>query len=91
MTKKARAVGHRPMPSGISAFHLEANRSTKGMAIVLNGIIGVSDFSDSSIGLRSHSGRIIVNGQRLFISVYENNCVEIVGRVEEIVFKYGKN
>lgn len=80
----------RPIPSGLSAFHLEADRSTKGMSIVLSGIIGVSDFCDSSIHLRSHGGRILVNGKKLFINVYEGNSVEIVGKVEEIVFKYGK-
>ena len=91
MTEKRRVEKRYSIPSGFSAFHLEADRSTKGMAIVLSGIIGVSDFSDNSIGLRSHGGRIVVNGEKLFINVYENNSVEIVGRVEEIVFKYGKN
>ncbi|MBR2472694.1 MAG: YabP/YqfC family sporulation protein [Clostridia bacterium] len=81
----------RPMPSGLSAFHIEADRTSRGMAIVLGGIIGISDFSDSSILLRSHGGRIAVNGRALFINVYENHTVEIVGKVEEIVFKYGKN
>ena len=79
------------MPSGFSAFHLEADRSTRGMSIVLSGIIGVSDFCDSSIHLRSHGGRVVVNGKKLFINVYENENVEIVGKVEGIEFKYGKN
>ena len=78
-------------PSALSSFHLEANRSPHGMSIILSGIIGVSDFSDSEIILLSHGGRICVKGKRLFISVYENYTVEIVGRVEEIVFYYGKN
>ena len=77
--------------SGFSGFHLEADRSASGMAIVLCGIIGVSDFSDSSILLKSHGGRVVVNGKRLFINLYENHSVEIVGKVEEIIFKYGKN
>lgn len=78
------------MPSGLSAFHIEADRTSRGMAIVLSGILGISDFSDNSILLRSHGGRIVVNGRGLFINVYENHSVEIVGKVEEIVFKYGK-
>lgn len=77
--------------SGFSGFHLEADRSSGGMAILLSGIIGVSDFSDSSIHLRSHGGRVVINGKRLFINLYENHSIEIVGKVEEIVFKYGKN
>nr|MBE6545501.1 hypothetical protein [Oscillospiraceae bacterium] len=78
-------------PSGLTPFHLEANRSTRGLSLFLSGIIGISDFSDDYIRLMSHGGRILVNGKRLFINVYENNSVEIVGRVEEIVFSYGKN
>ena len=76
---------------GLPSFHLEADRSRGGMSIILSGIIGISDFSDSYIYLKSHGGRIAVNGKRLFINLYENNSVEIVGRVEGIVFKYGKN
>ena len=76
---------------GFSAFRLEANRGTMGMSILLSGIVGVSDFSDEKITLVSHGGRIIIQGKKLFISVYEANSVEIVGKVMEIIFKYGKN
>ena len=76
---------------GLSSFHLEADRSRSGLSVVLSGIVGISDFSDSFIHLKGHGGRISVHGKRLFISVYENGSVEIVGRVEEIVFKYGRN
>ena len=79
------------IPSGMPSFHLEADRSTKGLSVILSGIIGISDFSDSSIYLLSHGGRIIVNGKKLFICVYENSTVEIVGKVEGVIFKYGKN
>ena len=76
---------------GLSAFHLEADRSCQGLSVVLSGIIGISDFSDSFIDLKGHGGRVSVHGKKLFISLYENGSVEIVGRVEEIVFKYGRN
>lgn len=75
----------------LSTFRMEANRSTKGLSILLSGIIGVSEFSDEMITLLSHGGRIIIQGKKLFISVYESGSVEIVGKVMEIVFKYGKN
>ncbi len=77
--------------NSLSSFHLEADRSSKGMSLMLSGIIGISDFSDSFILMLSHGGRILVNGKNLFIGVYENNTVEIQGKVEGIVFKYGKN
>lgn len=75
----------------LSAFHLEADRSRSGLNIVLSGIVGISEFSDEMICLKGHGGRIYVKGKHLFINVYENANVEIVGRVEEVVFRYGKN
>lgn len=75
----------------LSGFHLEADKTGRGMSLIFSGIIGIKDFSDSFIYLLSHGGRICVNGSKLFINVYENNTVEIVGRVEGIVFKYGKD
>ena len=88
---KTQVAAYSKISSALSSFHLEADRSTKGMSVILSGVIGISDFSDSSIHLLSHGGRIVVNGQKLFICVYENNSVEIVGKVEGVVFKYGKN
>lgn len=93
MTRKriAKEMSGGGVPSGLSSFHLEADRSTKGMSVILSGVIGISDFSDSTIHLLTHGGRIIVSGKKLFICVYENSTVEIVGKVEGVVFKYGKN
>lgn len=91
INKRKKVREKAPSLSEISSFHLEADRCRKGMAVVLCGIIGISDFSDSFILLLSHSGRIAVTGKRLFISVFEGGSVEIVGRVEGIQFKYGKN
>lgn len=92
MTEKTKNTTNKNgIPSGLSSFHLEADRSREGLAIILSGIIGISDFSDSFIHLKSHGGRVSVVGKKLFIRVYENCSVQIVGKVEEIVFQYGKN
>lgn len=93
MTNKEKTTpsAYSKIAAALSSFHMEADRSTKGMSVILSGVIGISNFSDSSIHLLSHGGRIVVNGQKLFICVYENNSVEIVGKVEGVVFKYGKN
>ena len=93
MTKedKTKSENTKKNTKGLSSFHLEADRSRQGLSVVLSGIIGISDFSDSFIDLKGHGGRVSVHGRKLFISLYENGSVEIVGRVEEIVFKYGRN
>ena len=78
-------------PAPCVGVHMEAERVARGMSLLISGIIGVRDFSECSITLMSHGGRIIVSGKRLLLSVYEGNCVEIIGRVEGIEFRYGKD
>ena len=74
-----------------SSFTLEANRTRGGMGVFIGGIVGISDFSDESIYLKSHSCKISVEGKKLSIKIYENKSVEIFGKVENIRFTYGKN
>lgn len=73
-----------------ASFHLEADRCNRGVSLMLSGIIGVSEFSENIIHLQSHGGRIILNGSKLAMSVYDGGCVEVVGKLEGVQFKYGK-
>ena len=78
------------VPSAISPFHMEVERLSSGMQILVSGIIGVKDFSTESLELLSHSGRVFIYGSRLSMMVYENGTVEIRGRVDSVRFGYGK-
>ena len=78
-------------PSALSRFNIEANRSVRGMSILIGGVVGIREYSDTSVLLLTHGGRIGISGKRILLTVYENNSVEIVGRVEEVSFTYGKN
>ncbi|MBR4836727.1 MAG: YabP/YqfC family sporulation protein [Clostridia bacterium] len=69
---------------------MEASRIGGGISIALSGVIGISDYSESEILLKSHGGKIRICGKRLMLSIYEDNTAEIVGRIEEIGFGYGK-
>ena len=85
MTEKKYIYSSRP-PS----FSLEASRVGRGVSLAISGVIGISDYSESEILLKSHGGKIRVCGQRLMLSIYEDKTAEIVGRIEEISFGYGK-
>ncbi len=74
-----------------STFRLEAVRHGRGMSILLSGIVGVEGFNDTQIMLKSHGCRIEVMGKRLNLTVFENNSLEITGKIEGVDFKYGKN
>ena len=90
MISKRNNKSERSTINEVRRFYLEAKKTERGMTIMLGGIIGVSDFSDEKIILLSHGGRICVTGSKLFINVYEQNNVEIAGKVEAVSFKYGK-
>lgn len=77
-------------PSRPPSFSLEASRVGRGVSLAISGVIGISDYSESEILLKSHGGKIRVFGQRLMLSIYEDKTAEIVGRIEEISFGYGK-
>ena len=86
MTEKSERKLPRP-----ASFNLEASRFIGGISLVLSGVIGVSDYSECEIILKSHGGRIKVRGKRLMLSIFEDKTAEIIGRIEEIGFCYGKS
>ena len=91
MTEKKDNRARNTIAKGLKSFHMEASRCASGMSMLLSGIIGVADFSQESILLLSHGGRIVIEGKGLSVCVFEHSSVEIVGKIEEIKFKYGKN
>ena len=75
----------------LSAFHIEADRSPSGLSVKVGGIISITDYSEERISMKGHGGRLTVLGNRLRMTVYEDKTVEILGRVEVMEMKYGKN
>ncbi len=76
--------------SPFSSFHLEADRCSAGMRIFVTGIVGIGDYSEEKLEIKSHSGRMWIEGKRLKICIFENNSAEIQGRIENMRFFYGK-
>ena len=79
------------LTSFVSKFQLEARRSPHGMSVIVGGVVGIIDFSSENVLLKSHGGKIAVAGKHLSIALYEGGVVEILGKVEDIGFRYGKN
>ena len=72
-------------------FYLSCERAVGGLSLLVGGIIGVSELDDGRTELLSHSGRVIVSGHGLKLTVFENKSIEINGRIEGINFAYGKD
>ena len=92
MMKKNESVRSHDLASALMpTFHLEADRVMGGISVILNGIISICSLSSEGIQLKSHRGKIQLCGKEMSVSIFENHTVEIVGRIEGIVFEYGKN
>ena len=75
----------------IRGLRIEAVRTKNGYSLLACPILGVEDFSETEIKLKSHGSKITIRGKRLVLSILESGAVEILGKVEEIIFGYGKN
>ena len=84
MIKKANKSA---LPHG---FYLSCERVVGGISMLVGGIISVVDFTEDRAELLSHTGRVIVSGYRLSMTVFENKSIEIFGGIEDIKFAYGK-
>lgn len=77
--------------SALSEFNLEVTRAPGGVSVIVSGAVGISELTDSGISVVTHRARVNISGSSLRLSVFEGRIVEIVGRVEGIELKYGKN
>lgn len=73
-----------------SSFHVEIKKSSRGAVAVVSGVMSISEYTDTSIELLSHSGRMTVSGESLGITVLEGRVVEIFGRICEVRLSYGR-
>lgn len=73
------------------SFHVEIKKSLRGAVAVISGVMGIGEYTEDSILLLSHSGRMTVVGESLGISVLEERTVEIYGRITEVRLGYGKS
>ena len=71
-------------------FHIEIDKTVRGFSLSCSGVKGISEFSDSMIKLRLPSFFLQISGKDLYMTVFEGKCVEIIGRLSEVRFIYGK-
>ena len=73
-----------------SSSHIEMKKSSRGAVAVISGVMSVSEYTESSVELLSHSGRVRIFGEALGISVLEGRVIEVYGRITEVKLGYGK-
>jgi len=76
----------KPTGNIFHSFHIEGDGAGNKMSISISSVMAVVELDEELISLRLLRGKINVRGKKLSISVYENNIVEIVGKVGNIEF-----
>ena len=73
-----------------SPLNLEIKKSSRGAVLVASGIMSIGELEDNKITLLSHSGRLVLKGDSLGISLLDNKIVEVFGKITEVELSYGK-
>ena len=89
--KKRRALAEQIIMGCSSGLSLEIRKTKLGAGVLLSGVIGISELTDSSITVLSHFGRVHFSGECLVLSVFSERTVEIIGKITGVEFSYGKN
>lgn len=76
--------------ASLSPFHLEADRSARGITLSVGGARAISDLTPGSVSLRLRFGTLCVRGRELSLAIYENSTAEIAGIIETVEFIYAK-
>ena len=79
-----------PQASSYPTFHVEIDKCTSGMSLSVSGVKRVSEFSDSLVRLRLSSFFLLIIGENLSITVFESKRVDVLGKISEVKFVYGK-
>lgn len=74
----------------ISDFHIEIDKGQYGFSLSCGGILGIKAFSDVEILLSLSSFSLKILGKGLCMTVFEENRVEIIGKIKEVSFVYGQ-
>lgn len=78
------------IPAVLSPFHIEVDKTARGFSLTCTGVKGISEFSDTEIMLKLAGFSLLISGKKLYMTVFEGKCVEIIGKFEEVRFIYGK-
>ena len=77
--------------ASLSEFNINLKRVRGGILVVVFGAVGIFELGEDRVGILTKKVRVSVVGSKLSLSVFGGGCVEIVGKVEDIELKYGKN
>ena len=79
-----------PPTTSTSPFRIEIDKTANGMSVSVSGVKRISEFSDNRIRLCLRALSVEAEGEKLSMSIFESRKVEIIGKITEVRFIYGK-
>lgn len=73
-----------------SGFHMELDKNAHGFSLSVSGVEGISAFSDTEMIVRLPSFSLRVVGKGLYMSIFEEKRVEILGKIMGVTILYGQ-
>lgn len=74
----------------VPTYRIEADGRGTKLCVAVIGVIGVREFSPSRINVVTKRESLLISGDDLKMSVFENKTVEICGEVSGITFSSRK-
>ena len=72
-------------------FHVEVDKTSRGLSLSCSGVRGISELSDTEIKIKLSDFSLLICGKGLVITVFEERSIEIIGTLSEVKFVYGKS
>ncbi|MBO5879990.1 MAG: YabP/YqfC family sporulation protein [Clostridia bacterium] len=80
-----------PISSSFSKFRVEINKQGRIFSLICSGVSGISEFSEKNVTLKLPGFSLLIFGEGLFVTVFEQKSVEICGKISEVKISYAKN
>ena len=80
----------REAPALKCPFHVEVDRTERGVAVLVAGVRAIRELTDTTALFRLKGGFIRISGLVIAVTVYENRTVEVVGGVTKIEIENDK-
>ena len=87
--KKKEINASEKLPSA-PKFHMEIDAGRRNAAVLIYGVRHIEEYTAERLLLQIPGGRMKICGIDLALSVFENRCVEIRGRLSEVGFLYDR-
>lgn len=91
MTKPKTPIPLSAITAGLcGGISVDLKKSRIGAVMLVTGVVSVDSLSDVQVVALSHSGRVIINGERLTVCVLENKTLAVYGRIISLSLGYGR-